>query len=114
MARITTTPTALTVELTTTEKLAAVRGDVTVERANVRDVRVTDDTLREVKGLRLPGGAWPGRFAIGRWQRRHGADFVVARRGQRGVVVDLADGASFRRLIVAVDDPETTAAALKP
>lgn len=112
MARITTTPTTLTVELTTTEKLAAVRGDVTVDRSDVKGVRVTDDTLREVKGLRMPGGAWPGRFAIGRWQRRHGADLVVARRGQHGVVIDLADGARYRRLIVAVDDPERVVAEL--
>lgn len=112
MARIAVSADRLTVELTTREKLAAVRGDVTVDRSKVTGVRVTDDTLGEVKGLRLPGGAWPGRWAIGRWQRRHGADFVVARRGERGVVIDLADGASFRRLIVDVDDPERVAAEL--
>lgn len=98
------------VHLSPAEKLGAVHGDVRVPRKAVREVRVVQDPIAEVRGLRAPGTGWPGRIALGTWRRRgHRKDFVAAYRNRPGVVVEL-DGAraGYERLILSVDSPEQT------
>lgn len=112
MATITTNAGHLSVELGRWERLAALHGDVTVERRHVARARVSDTPFAELRGFRLPGTGVPGLIAMGRWRRRHGADFVLLRRGDRAVVIELAPGAPYRRLIVGCRDPEAVVAAL--
>ncbi|MEY2566356.1 MAG: hypothetical protein QOE35_885 [Actinomycetota bacterium] len=102
----------LVVELTGWEKAGALRGDVRVPRRSVREVRLVDDAMAAVKGLRAPGTGWPGVIALGTWRRRGAKDFVAAYRHRPGVVVEL-DGAPFARLIVSTDDPAAVVEALQ-
>jgi hypothetical protein len=104
MASITLDGDDLVVRLSRLEKLGAVSGDIRVPRRTVKDVRVTDQPFAEIRGWRV-GSALPGVYAVGTWRAKGVKDFVAVRRGQRGVVVELA-GAPFARLIVTTPDPE--------
>lgn len=103
MARIRTNRDEVTVELTRAERMWSLRKDVTVPRSAVRSATVHDDGLQQVRGVRAPGLALPGRIKIGTWRGRWGKDLVVARRDRPAVVVDLA-GADWGRLVVSCDD----------
>lgn len=103
MAQIRTSQDEVTVELTGAERLWSLHGAVTVPRAAVTSVAVHDDALGQVRGLRAPGLALPGRVKIGTWRGRWGRDLVVARRDQPAVVVHL-EGTRWRRLVVSQRD----------
>jgi hypothetical protein len=109
MALISMTNDELRLELTRSEKLAALHGDVRVPRSAVRDIRVDDDPLGAVRGLRAPGLGLPGSKKIGTWRGRGHRQFVVARQGMPAVRVRL-EGTTFDELIVSTPDAEAVAA----
>jgi hypothetical protein len=82
------------------EKSGALRGNVRVPLAAVRDVRVTENPFRELRGMRMPGTGWPGVIALGTWRYRSGKDFAALYRGGPAVIVEL-EGAEFDRLLVS-------------
>lgn len=89
------------------ERVGACRGDVDLPLAAVHAVRPVDNAYAEIHGVRMPGSAWPGRFAVGTWRWRGRRDVVAVHgRRPRGVVIDLEPGSQVDRLIVTVDDPE--------
>ncbi|MEV4709313.1 hypothetical protein [Actinoplanes sp. NPDC049316] len=81
MSVVSMTPSTLTIGLTTAEKVAGLRGDVTVPLTAITSVEVVPDALTAARGLRAPGLALPGRRKIGTWRTRSGAEFVLAGRG---------------------------------
>lgn len=111
MAQITYDDKNLVVELTTFEKIAGLHGDITVPRSAVQSVTVEAEPVRAVRGIRAPGLAIPGRTLIGTWRRRGGSSFVVARRGQPGLRIEL-DGTKPKELVVSTPRANELAAAL--
>ena len=109
MAQISMTNDEVRVELTRGEKLAALHGDVRVPRSAVRDIRVDDDPLAAVRGLRAPGLNLPRRKKIGTWRGRGHRQFVVARQGMPAVRV-LLEGTKFDELIISTPDADAVAA----
>ncbi|WP_377289970.1 alpha/beta hydrolase family protein [Planomonospora corallina] len=100
---MTTTATELVLALSEGEKVAGLHGDIRVPLSAVRDVDVVRNPVTEVRGLRAPGLAIPGRTKIGTWRRPGGKAFVVARRGTPAVRVTL-EGADYAELMVGDDD----------
>ncbi|MDQ1625323.1 MAG: hypothetical protein QOJ49_821 [Actinomycetota bacterium] len=65
-------------------------------------------------GLRLPGTSVPGVIRAGSYGTGAARDFWNVRRGGRVLVIQLRPGASYRRVVLQVDDPEAEAARLIP
>jgi hypothetical protein len=102
----------LTVELTRAEKVAGLRGDVTVPLTAITAVEVVPAALAAARGLRAPGLSLPGARKIGTWRTKAGAEFVVARRGQAGVRMTLT-GHKFASVLVGDGDAEGLAARIR-
>jgi hypothetical protein len=101
------------VRLSPKERLAALRGDVSAALGEIADVRVSPHPFSELRGVRAPGTGMPGVIALGTWRHRGGKDFVAIYRGRPAVVVALVPGAEFQRLVVGVEDPDATVAAIR-
>ncbi len=112
MAAVTTTTEDICIELSVIDRLGCLRGDVRIPKASIESARVEDAPLGSLRGVRAPGIGFPGRIAVGRWRHRDGTDLVIVRKGERAVVLDLADGAPFRRVVVGVEDPERVLASV--
>src|SRR3954471_21668978 len=93
----------LVVLLNDLEKIGGLGGGPRVPLSAIRDVRVTDNPFRELRGLRAPGTGIPGVIALGTWRYRGGKDFAALYRGGPAVVVEL-EGAPLRRLLVPAHD----------
>ncbi|QCQ93111.1 alpha/beta hydrolase family protein [Rhodococcus sp. SGAir0479] len=116
MAELVLTSNALTVVLSRGEKVAGLHGDITVPLAHIRDVDVVADPFANLRGLRAPGLAVPGRVRIGTWRGRGDRTFVVARRGAPAVRVCTAGigaGSAFDRLLVGTADATADAQRLR-
>lgn len=116
MAEITVASGALTIELSRGEKVAGLRGDVTVPWAQVRDVDVVADAFANIRGIRAPGLALPRRARIGTWRGGGVRTFVVARAGVPAVrvrTVGRAAGAQFDALIVTTPDAARVAGRIR-
>lgn len=114
MATIEITPDHVEVCLTRNEKIFAVRRHrVRVERSAVTSVKVVEDPMSMTKGLRAPGLHWPGRSGAkyGTWRAPGRRQFVAARAGQRGVVIELYKE-RYDALVVGTEDPEGVVASL--
>lgn len=102
------TPSTLTVELTAREKLAGLRGDVTIPLTSIASVDVVPNALAATRGLRAPGLALPGLRKVGTWRSLAGAEFVVASRGQAGVRLTLT-GHRLASVLLGDDDADALA-----
>lgn len=114
MARIRVDDDTVWVELTRFEKVMAMRASFRFDRSLVERAVLVESPLKKLRGLRAPGLGLPGVAAIGTWRHGEGADFVAVRSGERGVLVELAEGAPFRRLLLGTSRPEQVAASLRP
>ena len=108
---LTVTPDAVTVRLSTFEKLAAFHGDLTVPRSAIVGVNLVHDPMGDVKGFRAPGYSLPGHAKIGTWHRREGRDFVAVHANRPGVELRLT-GQPYQRVLITTDDPYAVAAQL--
>jgi hypothetical protein len=93
----------LVVRLSMLEKLGAMRGDVRVPLATVRDVRVSDQPWSELRGVRAPGTGFPGVISLCTRRGPGAVDFAAVYSGGQAVVVE-TDGAPFDRLVVSCAD----------
>jgi hypothetical protein len=93
----------LVVLLNDLEKLGALRGGPRVPLSTVRDVRVTDNPFRELRGMRTPGSGLPGVLALGTWRYRGGKDFAALYRGGPALVIEL-EGSGLNRLLISAHD----------
>jgi len=95
------------VQLSLTEKIGALHGDLHFPPSAVRAVRVVDKPFGEIRGIRSPGTWVPGVVALGTWRRREGRDFVAVYRSKRGIVVDVdANQVNYQRIILSTNDPD--------
>jgi hypothetical protein len=113
MASVQLTPTTLTVHLTLAEKIGGLLRDVEVPLTAVQSVEVVDRPMAQLRGLRAPGLALPGRRKIGTWRRPGERAFVSIRRHQPAIRVHLS-GQRYDTLLVGADDAARLAAALSP
>ena len=101
MAQLYVEGSELVVGLSWLEQLGALCGGVRVPLSQVRSVRVSDEPYAELRGLRVGTGI-PWVVVLGRmvtWD--NGTDFVaVYGRKDRTVIVELAEGAPFARLLL--------------
>lgn len=96
---------SVTVALSTTEKVEAIKGDITVPRSSITGARVVPDGLDEIHGRRAPGTALPGVVMVGTWRTSEAVTFAACHGRRPAVVLDLS-GQAYDRLVVTVDDPE--------
>ncbi len=96
---------SVTVTLTTAEKFEALHGDVIIPRSSVRDVRVVQDGMEEIHGVRMPGTGFPGVVMVGTWRDTSGVTFAVCH-GRRPAVVFELTGHPYDRVVVTVENPE--------
>jgi len=111
MAELRVDGTELVVALSELERLGAFRGDIRVPLTAVRAVRVADEPRPELRGVRAPGTGIPGIIALGA-RRGEGHDFAAVYHDRPAVVIEL-EGATFDRLVISVDNPDATAAAIR-
>ncbi|SMH29332.1 hypothetical protein SAMN06295885_0291 [Rathayibacter oskolensis] len=108
---MTVLPDRLELRLTAAERLLALhRGDVVIDRANIRSATVTEDPWIWVRGIRAPGTAIPLTIAAGTWKFHGGKDFLLIKRTAVAVVIDLADEDYARLIISTKHAPELLAA----
>lgn len=93
--------TQLEVVLSATERALAFRSDdVRIARSSIRTVQLTDDAWTWLRGVRARGSHVPGVLAMGTWKAAGGSDFVLVRRRQPAVVIDLDGDAEFQRVVL--------------
>lgn len=93
--------TQLEVVLSAFERTLARRPDpVRIDRSGIRKVQLTDDAWTWLRGVPNPGTRVRGTIAMGTWQSAGGTDFVIVRRRQPAVVIDLDDTCEFARLVL--------------
>ena len=105
MVSMLVTPDTLTLALTKFERVEAFHGDVTVPRSSITAVRVLDDAMSEVHGLRAPGTGVPGVVMIGTLHDHGVTTFAVCHGHHRGVLVELT-GQDFDRLLFTLDNAD--------
>lgn len=91
------------VRLSALEKLGGLSGDVRVPLSQVVGARVTDRPYAELRGMRV-GTGLPFVILLGRMIYLGGKDFVAIYGTGRTVVVELAAGAPYRRILVSTKD----------
>jgi len=112
MANLTVNDHEVVVELTTGEKVGALRGDLHIPRSAVTGAELVDAPLSATRGIRSPGLALPGRIKAGTWRSpRHGREFVAVERGRRAVRLRL-QGQKYASVMVSADDPDAVVSAL--
>lgn len=89
------------------------RGDLRIPRDSIEKVQLTDDLWTWIRGARSSGTALPGILAAGRWTSAAGEDFLMVRRHRPGVVIDLAEGSAFHRLLLTTRHGHALVAALQ-
>ena len=102
----------LVVKLSSLEKLGALRGNVRVPLTTVQSAEVEPHPWGALRGIRVGTGI-PGVIALGIRRFVHGQDFTAVVGGKPVVRVDLSQESPFSRLLVSVDDPDSTLDAIR-
>ena len=96
----------LVLRLSTLEKIEGVHGDIRVPISSVQSVKVLEDVIDAVHGIKMPGSRIPGVFAMGTFISHEGTVFaMVHHQTKRGLKITLS-GAAYDALIVSEDHPE--------
>ncbi|MET9591690.1 hypothetical protein ABZY45_12030 [Streptomyces sp. NPDC006516] len=98
----------LTVRLTGLDRLWALKSQVEVPLTQVRGATHDPGIAHERKGTKLGGTHMPGVITAGRFRRHGDLVFWAVRKPANTVVVELAEGAPYSRLVVETDDPRAT------
>lgn len=99
----------LVVTLTGLDRLTALRGRLRVPTSSVRSIAAQARRKVPHTGLRLPGTALPGVIRAGSYGLGEHRDFWLTRRAQKVLVIELAPGQSYRRVVLQVPDPDEQA-----
>jgi hypothetical protein len=104
----------LVVRMSGWERAAAFHSNVRVPLAAVRSATLAPDPWRALRGIRAPGTGWPGLIAYGvRRITGDRPDFAAVLRRRPTVLIELDPPAEFARLLVSVDDGESSVAAVR-
>jgi hypothetical protein len=113
MPKLELTDDQLIIRLTSTEKLAALHGDLKVNGIAIRGAVVADKNWWRTLGLRIGTGI-PGAIIAGTYIKKGDRAFVSWTR-KRGLPLEItlaakmapsARGTQFNRIIIGIDDPQ--------
>lgn len=104
----------LVVELRGWDVLYCCRRTLEIPVAQAAGVGVYDRTSVPAQGLRLPGLSIPGVIRAGSYGTGAARDFWDVRKGAQVLVIQLRPGASYRRIVLEVDDPHAELLRLRP
>ncbi|MFI8789056.1 hypothetical protein [Streptomyces sp. NPDC055105] len=98
----------LTVELTGLDQLWALKSRMEVPLTQVRGATHDPGIAHERKGAKLGGTHVPGIVTAGRFRRHGDLVFWAVRKPADAVVIELAEGAPYSRLVFETADPRAT------
>ena len=112
MAEIEITPQALVVHITGADRLWALKSRLEIPLAHVVGAASAQDEAQSwLKGIRLPGTHIPGVLSAGIFHRHGDRVFWDVHHPLNAIAIELKDD-HFARLVVEVDDPAATLAAI--
>ncbi|MPY52460.1 hypothetical protein [Streptomyces acidicola] len=103
----------LTAEFQGLDKLWTLKSRLEIPLAHVRGATHDPGIAREPRGIRVAGTHMPGMITAGRFRRGGEHLFWDVRNPAKAVVIELADAATYDRLIIEVDDPRATVALIE-
>jgi hypothetical protein len=112
MARVEVLDDRLSVQIEGMDKLWSLEGRLEIPLAHVTGAEADPKAVREWKGWRGPGTHVPGVVTAGTFYRQGNRVFWDVRDAAKAVVIRLADE-RYDRLVVGVDDPAQTVAAIR-
>ena len=96
----------LTLKLSAIEKVESVHGDIRIPESAISGIRIIDDILKSVHGIRAPGTNIPGVLAMGTfWSQSEKLFVMIHHHEHRGVRIDLV-GQPFNALLFSHENPE--------
>lgn len=112
MAQIELTPTALIVHITGADRLAALKGRIEVPLDHIAEVQPSAPEAHKAwHGLKLGGTNLPGVVTAGRFLQHGELAFWDVHNPEKAILIRLRDE-DYAKLVIGVDDPATTAAAI--
>ena len=104
----------LVIRLSWLERMAAFRGDVHLPLGSIQSVSIQEAPYSALRGFRAPGTGVPGVIAYGvRLMTGGRPDFAALHGRGPAILMELTPAASFGTVLVTVDDPESTLAAVR-
>jgi hypothetical protein len=107
MATLHVDPDNLIVEIQGLDRLWALKSRLTIPLAHVRGATAGPGVVTRPKGWRGPGAHIPGVIAVGTYHKDGDRVFWDVHNRDKAVVIELQDE-KYRRLVIEVNDPETT------
>jgi hypothetical protein len=102
---------SLKVELSASEKIWAMHGDLDIASENILGAEPLNPRWWKTLGLRIPGTALPGLIVAGTYLARGDRVFVYWTRKKQPLQINLHNH-GYNRLIVGVDDADAWADAI--
>jgi hypothetical protein len=113
VAEIELTADALVVHVKGADRIFALKSELTVPLEHVLGAaRDEEEARRWYHGVRAPGTSVPGLITAGTFHQQGERVFWDVRHPERAVALSLRDE-SYAKLVVEVDDPEATIAAIE-
>jgi hypothetical protein len=112
MARVEVAGDQLTVQLEGMDKLWTFKSRLEIPLAHVTDAEADPEVVRGWKGWRGPGAQVPGVIVAGIFHHQGDRVFWDVHDPAKAVVIHLADE-RYARLVIGVDDPAATMAAIR-
>ena len=112
MAQIEITPQALIVHITGADRLWTLKSHLEIPLEHVVSAsQAADDAHTWLKGIRIEGSHVPGVLSAGIFHRHGDLVFWDVHHSEKAVAIKLKDD-RFARLVIEVDDPAATVAAI--
>jgi hypothetical protein len=105
---------SLRVHLSLLDKVVCCRGDLVVPLPQVEGIAAAPAAQVPRTGMRLPGTSLPNVIRAGSYGTGRARDLWDVRRGDAYLVVQLREGAPYRRVVLEVPDPAAEARRLEP
>jgi hypothetical protein len=112
MARVEVVGDRLSVQIEGMDKLWSLKSRLEIPLAHVAGVEADPEAVRDWKGWRGPGVHIPGVIAAGTFHPQGDRVFWDVHDAAKAVVIRLADE-RYARLVIGVDDPAQTVAAIR-
>jgi hypothetical protein len=110
MAKVSIGSDTLKVTLTTGEKWAAIRGDLTIDGKTVRGAQVIETDFWRNLGWRVPGTGLPPYIVAGTYLKKGDRAFVSWRGKTTPVQINLDGSGRYTRLIIGIQGTDEAAA----
>jgi hypothetical protein len=104
--------TNLTVKIEGWDRVWALKTQLEIPLAHVREARVDPGVRMGWKALKLGGTALPGVIAAGRFYEHGDLMFWDVRDAEKAIVIEMNDE-RYKRLVIQVDDPAATVARIQ-